>query len=376
MAAAEALVADADTLPDPILGLEYGNMPLTTPWPGEHPMSGVQLRVSQTFPGPGKRSARVAEARGRVDAARARLPSLQNRLAGSVVTAWHRLAGVRRERVVTAAHIQLVDQLIEVVQVSYEVGRAAQHELLQLQTLRERLSDDLLDFEQRERAFVARLNAILHRAPDTPVPTPEHPTPLTIDPLDDLRAAVDDHPTLEALEAAAQAESRGAERFEAEGSPDYTLTAGYRVRRAVEPADEGEDFVSVGVALPLTWFWEDARWGARAAASRARGEALVAQRAAQRETLRGEVAAAHAMATRAAQKAETYESELVALAHRALDSTFAAYRVGRAGFGQLYQAEVALLELERGAIRARVEAAVAATRLVTLTGRWLSEDRR
>jgi outer membrane protein TolC len=82
------------------------------------------------------------------------------------------------------------------------------------------------------------------------------------------------------------------------------------------------------------------------------------------------------MATRAAQKAETYESELVALAHRALDSTFAAYRVGRAGFGQLYQAEVALLELERGAIRARVEAAVAATRLVTLTGRWLSEDRR
>jgi outer membrane protein TolC len=214
VAAAEALVADADTLPDPILGLEYGNMPLTTPWPGEHPMSGVQLRVSQTFPGPGKRSARVAEARGRVDAARARLPSLQNRLAGSVVTAWHRLAGVRRERVVTAAHIQLVDQLIEVVQVSYEVGRAAQHELLQLQTLRERLSDDLLDFEQRERAFVARLNAILHRAPDTPVPTPEHPTPLTIDPLDDLRAAVDDHPTLEALEAAAQAESRGAERFE------------------------------------------------------------------------------------------------------------------------------------------------------------------
>ncbi len=369
--ALEALVDGARVRPDPMVGVEYSNVPLTQPWLGEHPMSGVQLKVSQTLLAPGKVDARQAAAREQADAARAAIPPVRNRLAGGAAEAWYGLARIRQLRTVTREHIELLGQLIDVVTVSYEVGRAAQHELLQLETLRDRLTDDLGDFERGERMHLARLNAALRRPTDAALPTPER-TPLPPPPdRGALVKAVGGHPALTALEAAAAAAERVAGRAEHEKDPDITLSAGYRVRREVPMKDEGEDFVSLGVSMPLPWFWNEERWDTMAAAQRAAARAARARARAERDRLTGDVGAAVAEQERALRKVTTYEGELVKTAHRALDATLAAYRVGRAGFSQLYQAEVALLDLERGAIVARADAAIAATRLKTLTGAWV-----
>lgn len=368
-AAMAAMVDMARAWPDPRADFEYSNMPLTTPWPGEHPMSGVQLRVSQTLLAPGKVDARVAEAQGRVEATRAQIATRQNQLAGAVAEGWYALAQVRQLRGVTEAHVALVQQLLDVATVSYEVGRAAQHELLALQTLHDRLADDLHDLDQRERQQVARLNAALHRPADAPLSTPDQ---IALDPAAGPSGeAVEAHPMLRELAVAATAEVAAAERAVREKAPDWTVSLGYRVRRAVAMGDEGEDFLSVGLSIPLPWFWNDERWESQAASHRASARALDARAQAERDRLQGEVGALTAARDRARQKAATYEGPLVEVAHRALDSAFAAYRVGRAQFGDLYQAEIALLDLERGAILARTEAGLADARLKTLTGAWV-----
>ena len=43
-------------------------------------------------------------------------------------------------------------------------------------------------------------------------------------------------------------------------------------------ADPGDNFVSAGISVPLPWFWNEARWGQRAAEHRARARSFEEQR--------------------------------------------------------------------------------------------------
>ena len=62
---------------------------------------------------------------------------------------------------------------------------------------------------------------------------------------------------------------------------------------------------------------------------------------------------------RSAQKARTYRDELIPQSRLSLDATFASYRVGRADFASLFQAEVELLNFERTTRTAATDAAEA-----------------
>ena len=61
----------------------------------------------------------------------------------------------------------------------------------------------------------------------------------------------------------------------------------------------------------------------------------------------------------AVQEAQTYRKDLIPEARMSLDATFASYRVGRADFSSLFQAETELLNLERTARMAETAAAQA-----------------
>lgn len=85
---------------DPMVGVEYSNMPVLAPWPGNHPMSGVQLKVQQAVPFPTKLSSRAAAAAAEQHALEPLLHEAKNRLAASVRRRFVRYerAGVRRAR--------------------------------------------------------------------------------------------------------------------------------------------------------------------------------------------------------------------------------------------------------------------------------------
>ena len=360
----------ATAWPDPRAGLAYSNAPWTTPYPGEHPMTGIQLEVRQQIPVGGKLEARAAAIRAGIDVVRASQSERGNALAGRAVDRFHTLTLTRQLRALTAGHVELLSQLIEVVRVGYEVGRAPQHELVSLEVVRDRLRDDLSDFDRHDRELLASLNADMGRPIDgmieTPVETSLPSTPPSSDVL--LARAMVSRPIFLRIVAESTAEVRGIERADAELVPDVTVGAAYRYRRPIDGGDRGEDFVSLSVSAPLPWLWNDTRWGEQAAAHRARRRALDAERAAVERQLRGQIEAARAVVERGIEKARVYRSSLIPEAHRALDSTFAAYRVGRADFGSVIQLERVLLDLERAERQARSDAARATSRLDMLTG--------
>ncbi len=336
-------------------------------------MSGVQLRLQQTFPYPGKIAAREDAARARVAWTAASLPERQNTLVGGVRTTWIQLGLVRQLRRITRSHIDLVSQLAEVVQVRTEVGKANQVDLQRLTLLGSRLEDDLADFDRDEAKLAATLNAALHRAPGTPLETPAAfprvPAPPAAAELIALSHAAD--PALLRLAALARAEALDSAAARAERRPDLTGWVGYRLRAAVPAGDPGEDFFSVGVSLPLPWFWNERRWGSVAAVHQARARGARETATSRRDRLRGEIEAAWAGLARARTKGATYRGKLVPDAHAVLDATFAIYPTGKAHFESVFQAELQLLDFERGLRMAEAEAWLTHYQLQTLTAQNL-----
>ncbi|MGK0359055.1 MAG: outer membrane protein TolC [Bradymonadia bacterium] len=368
--ALEAAVPQARVWADPMVGLQYSNMPLTRPYPGGHPMSGLQITVSQRLTGADKIDARVGQARAMAAAGVSGLDESRNRLGAAVAMAWHQLALTRALAGLTVAHQATVDQLSAVLQVRYATNTAAQFELVQLDLLTAQLIESKADLDAQASALTARINATLGRPPSASIATPDVAPPPPPPGLDAMIAALDAHPRLATLTARAKAEAAGVRRADAERRPDVTVLAGYRVRAAVDGGDPGEDFITIGASMPLPWLWNDERWGAQAQRHQAATRRIKAQEAALRRTLVAEISASHAELVRARARAAAHVETLIPTAHTVLTSTLTAYRVGRASFEALYRAQRRVLDLEQALRRAHTAAALAAVRMHAATGRY------
>ncbi len=357
--ALEQKVRQARVWLDPTFSAEYSNMPIDDPTPGQHPMSGIQLMLRQTFYWPGKIGAREDEARGRVIQEQLSLAEKAVQLRAIVRRAYYRLALTRQLRDVTRQHVKLVSDFIDVVRVKVETGVGAQHELLRLHVLVDQLKDDLKTFDRDEASLTAAINATLHRAIDVEVPTPEQTVVQepTTDAATLAQQAERDRPLFKRFAAEAETYRSAARRASREGYPDITIFGGYRVRTQAG-TDPGKDFVSLGVSLPLPLFY-DGRWGSEARQNEKLAEATTQECAAALDRMRGDLGGIVADWKRSAQKARTYRKELIPEARMSLDATFASYRVGRADFASLFQAELDLLNFERTTLMAATDSAEA-----------------
>lgn len=283
-----------------------------------------------------------------------------------VMQAWWTLARVRGLKRLTREQAALADELLASVRVRFETGTVGQYAVLRLEVLRDRLRDDLGDFVQAEAELVAALDAAVgaeggsYVTPDTIAarPPPEEA---------DWLAIADAHrPALAQLVAERRAAARAATLARVEARPSPTLWAGYRVRVIDTPEDAGTDFASVGIGVPVPS--GSARRG-RAERTAALDEVAAAEADAEalRDTIERDVTAVLSAWRRAHDKATTYDTRLVPAARAALDAVRADFAVGRAPFASLFEAEVALVELERARLVAAVDTWMArATALAVL----------
>jgi outer membrane protein TolC len=366
--ALEQRVRMAGAWHDPMVSVEYSNMPIDAWIPGKNGMSGIQFGLTQTFYWPGKISRREEEARSRVAEERVTLAETRLQLKAMVGRAYYRLALVRHLRQVTVRHINLVDQLLKIVLIRYQVGKVPQHDLLRLQLRKGKLEDELNGFDRDDRSLTAAINAALHRSIDqavhTPPALPVRQPPVSAQAL--ARQAERDRPLLQRFLVSARTHRAAARRASREGYPDITAWAGYQLRIKAE-ADPGTDFVSFGLSVPIPFSY-DRRWGSRKRENEEQARALGQERAAEADRIRGELGQVVASWERAAQQGRSYREKLVPQAQRTLDATFAAYQVDRADFASLFQAELQLLDFERTIRVAEATAAIMRIHVQALVG--------
>jgi hypothetical protein len=131
--------------------------------------------------------------------------------------------------------------------------------------------------------------------------------------------------------------------------------------------DPGTDLVSVGLGVPLPTGSGRRAGGARLAALE-EASAATAREASALDGVSAEMAAIAARWTRAWNKAATYASTLIPGAAATLETTRSDFSVGRAQFASLFEAEVALLDLERGRIAAAVETHIQRAAAIAVLG--------
>lgn len=358
------LASAAGTWKDPVVAFTYQNAPVDSFKIDEHPMSALQFQAQQTIPPWGWSQLREEMADSRTLASEHALAEAENQLSGQVFVLFWKLTLSRMLEEVTRDHVARTEEFLGAVRARYETGSAGQHEILRLQVLRDRLRDDLGDFEREDRELGAALARTLSRPADTPFDTPRTLDPVAVGGAPDewVALARERRPEFKRLEEAIRTEEVGAELAHLERLPDVTVFLGYRARQVDTPLDEGTDQVSAGLSVPIPWgSWQRSRAGRAARLAAARGGR--ARLAAELDRIESELAAIHARWTRAFEQAVVYRDQLTPDAEGALEASFADYKVGRANFATLFEAEVELLDLERtqrsATVRTHIEQALA-----------------
>lgn len=360
--ALQAQVQAADAWMDPMLSVELSNLSVRT---GDlsHPMSGVQLRFSQTLPAPGLSAAQVQVAEQSVAVAALQEQEAALQLQVAVHGLWWRVALAQHLETLTVEQIQRTEELAEVVRTRYETGQTGQSAVLRMTLLHDRLVDDQAELAAQQVQGRAALHGVVS-APveaDFALPAQALAAPKELSP-----PSAWDRPALEGLWQQEALSASKAELAVAQGRPDVSVWAGYRVRTQ---AVAGDDLASVGVSVPLP---HGSRERARAQAEQARleGSAAASQALALEEQLLAQAQGALSRWQRAEEKARIYETELLPAARAVLETTRNDYQLGRADFASLYEAEVALLNLERAHAAALAETFLQRAQIAGLTGLW------
>lgn len=350
--AAAARSADvAGVWMDPMFAVELSNAALG-PVGLTHPMSGVQLKLSQQLSFDS--GARSDAALAKVDVAERREALTANALEREVRVAWARAGSAHAMAELHAEHEARVAELREVATRHYEVGKGGQSALLRLAVVEQRAAEEQAEWAREARVWEAVLAELTGAAVvvDTrPVAVPVSDGALS-------------HPELAMREAQVAALRADASRLAKQGLPEPTVWAGYRVRTE---ASGGDDLVSVGISAPIPVSSTRRASGLAAARDQQAEAAVFGVEDAERRLSR-ELVVARERWSRAYARAETYGGVLVPQAEAARTATISDYTVGRAAFADVLEAEVALLELSRVAVAAAAETEVQAAIAASLTG--------
>ncbi len=362
--ALEARAAAAGAFGDPRLRYQVAPQSL---WDG--PRRGHRVELGQPVAAWGKRRLAQRAARADADAARQDLAALRLDLALATSQLYDDYYLAARSRAVNDAHRALVEELREASLARYEAGQAPKRAPLAAELEAARLEHREVELATMQRVAAARLNALLNRAPDAPLPPP--PASLagagTAALLAEPVAA--ERPELAAAEARAEAREAEARLARRARVPDVMLMAGYD---GMWDAPEMRPMLGVEVELPL-------QRGRRRAAI---AEADALRDAALRERERAASEADLAVAVARERLAEAHHAlgivreQILPAARDQAEAANAALAAGRGDFVEAIEAERGGYEAELAVEEALVETRRRAAELLRALGRTGVEETR
>lgn len=372
--AANARVPGATRPPDPQVQLGFMNYMV----PDLAPMASLgmrQLQVMQMLPLGGKLalSGRVAGARASAVAERAQEVTWE--LRSETAMSFYDLYAVDRRLDVMRETVRLLQDIEKTAAAMYRVGEGRQSDVLRAQVEIAKMVEDTVRMQAMRAGMVARLNALLDRATETPVGTPVLPafpeTPPDRAALDSIarlhrpmiRAALDEVRAAEAAEQLARKEIW----------PDLQVGAQYGQRGGDMGGTEHMGSLMVGASVPIF---------ARSRQYRMRDEMNAMVRMAQadvtqmRADTRGKLGEAFANLVRARNLATLYRATVLPQAQASVASALAAYRVGSVDFMTLLDSQMTVNEFRQELHALDAEQGKAWAELEMLTGRTLLDANR
>jgi outer membrane protein TolC len=324
-----ARIAPAGALPDPTLSVGYMGGLLRPFFPsGSNPQAFQQFGASQEFPYPGKLALRTRMATTEADAERWDYERVRLQLVAELKTAYFDYVFADRSIGIIERNKALLEEFRKIAEARFSVGKGIQQDVLKAQ-LEISLLLERREMLRRERGSLqARINGLLYREPDTPLPATLDFKAVDAPPdVARLRAlAEQNYPALRRDEQIIDRGQQGLALAKKEVLPDFAVNVTSQRFTGGMPWMYGVD---VMVKIPLYWQRKQRPMIAEAAA------ALDAGRRMRENTLAmaaAQVTEEHLAATTSRRLVDLFSDSVLPQARLALESSLASYQVGTVDF--------------------------------------------
>lgn len=314
--------------------------------PGSFPsssnvQSSYYLGIAQKIPWSGKRALRGEVAQAEANAAAFDSQEVQLRLTEATRLAFFDYYLVYREIEINDSTIGELQRFRETANEKYKSNLVTQQDVLQADVELAKLESRRIELEQNERVTVARINTLLHRVPDHPLPAP----PAGMDVSDSMptveflrQFALEQRPELAAQAARIQAEQAAVALACKEFYPDFEFMGRYdQFWTDVEQRPQ----IGMNVNIPLN----QSRRKAAVREAMFKVSKMQAEYAQQVDNVRHEVQTAFARLDASRRNAHLYSGKILPTAEASVASANAGYVAGTVDFLRLIEAERELLEL-------------------------------
>lgn len=330
--AARAAISPAQTLPDPMVGVEYTDLETRE----------LMYGVTQELPFPGKLRLRGEIAGREADQVEQEYLAMQLATVSDLKQAYYELHVVHQSIVIFQRNKALLQEFEQSAKANYEVGRGAQQDVFRAQTEISRVLTRLAGLDQQQLSLEAEINRILYRPPGTALGVPERPQmTLLRRSVEELGALVDQAaPLLRAQMMGVERAQREVKLAHREYYPDFEISAG---GMREEPMGTDGYRVMLNVRVPL-YYARRQRFEVRGAiASR---EAALSDLQATKQELLFRIQDNVAQVRRSEELVKLLESALIPQARLTLLSAQAGYSVAKVDFLTLLNALLTLQDNE------------------------------
>lgn len=362
VAAQRAHVAQAGVLPDPSVTVSWMGNPVPFQLQDNDPSSYRGFSVVQMLPLGHKLASQREVARKDVAIEEISRTAAQRELVTEAKSAFfdYRYYGLALE--ITERNRQRLEELAEITEARYRVGKAMQQDVLQARLQISMLLQRTVALEQQRLTAAARLNTLMGRPADSPLaPAASDSAPTPLPALETLA------PLAEANDPVLAREARMAERESAslalsrkDSTPD--LSVGYMFQeRTGNPTMQGAQFT---VNLPL----HRDRLRQEVAEGELRVRAAQQGQQARRLEASYELRQAYSAAETAKEMVDLYDHAIIPQAELARDSAQSSYAVGNVDFLTVLTSYSVIYSYELDDRRQRADYEIAIARIEGLTG--------
>lgn len=360
---------EASTLPDPVFQLGVMNFGLPSLKADMPSSMAPSVQLMQMIPFPGKLALKGEIASYDQEMAGTAVGEMEWEVRSMASSMFYDLYALDRRLGVMGETLSLLEDFQQVAKAMYTAGMGRQADVLRADVEVARMDGDIRAMEAMRTTMAARLNGLLDRPADTPVPSPAlGRLPVTVPSSDTLNAwATESRPSLaQGRLGVAQAGSRVA-LAQRDLWPDITLGLGYG-QRDLGMGTERMGSVMVGFSLPV---FASRRQNAM------RDEAMAMERMAEAELgsrhaeVRAQVGELLAELGRARSLARLYSDEVIPEARATVESALSSYRVGAVDFMTLVDAQMTLNRFEGELFQLLGDYGKAFTALESVVGRSL-----
>lgn len=354
-------------LPDPTLRLGLANFPINGGGFSTEGMTQAQLGIRQAIPRSRLRSMSTAQYRALADVQSNGASARNQDVLEAARSAWlesfywqHAVQELSESR-------PLFEDLLQVTQSLYGVGRKSQSDVLRAELELRRLDDRLIEASRSRSSAQGMLSEWVgqdaFRSPANKLPNWEQ-----LPSRDELLESLAINPALRAATATIEARQAKVGVAEEKGKPSWALDFGYGYREGNLPNGEPRsDFVSLSVVVDLPMFKKNRQDRDLAAALSSRS-AAVSDREQVLARLQSQINIEYDRWTNLTRRLHLYESDILGLSESQAEAAMLAYQSDAGDSLDVIVSQIDHLNTRLDHIRIQVERAQSYARLANLGG--------